>query len=89
MSAEVQAMDIVTVFHMNGGAWHKFTSPQVPGLYVVVDTGAVESAVKEIPGALEKLIGDSTGHAVRVKPENTFAADLVSKSLCHYSVERL
>jgi hypothetical protein len=88
-------VEIVTVLHEREDGWHKFTSLEIPGFYMVVRQHDLEAAYKDIPRAIEALIFADSGKRVCVHPQTTYVDYL--KTLPdshhpiprHYSVERL
>jgi hypothetical protein len=63
------AMQIISVAHESKDGWHKFTSPEMPGLYIVAAPDNLEAAYEDIPRAIEELIFADTGRRVTVQLE--------------------
>ena len=86
-------MEIVTVLHSHEEGWHKFTSLELPGLYMVVPQDDLEAAYADLPRAIEELIYVDTGKRVSAQPQKTFGDYLaaVAKTQApipqHYSIE--
>jgi hypothetical protein len=87
-------VEIVTVLDACEDGWHKFTSLEIPGLYMVVPQHDLEAAYRDIPRAIETLIFTDSGIRVSVRPETTYSEYLTSLPDSrrpiprHYSVER-
>jgi hypothetical protein len=64
-----QAIDpqLVFVDDASVGGWHKFTSSQVPGFYIVAPDGDVDSAYADIPRAIELLYLRNRQQKVQVR----------------------
>ena len=56
-----ESVGIIDVIHSTQGVWHKFTSPQIPGLYMVVAGSDLERAYADIPKAIAELIFNDAG----------------------------
>ncbi len=88
-------MEMITVMHAHEDGWHEFTSPQIPGLYMIVESHDLGGAYEDLPRAIEELIFFDTGRRVVVKPEKTFSEYLITLPASHrpvvrhYSVEQL
>jgi hypothetical protein len=88
---------IIDVDHDCQDGWHEFTSPQVPGLYVVYeakDIKDLETAYYDISTVIEALIYADYAVPVKVRPEKTFEqyhAGLpdTHRARRHYFVERV
>lgn len=86
---------IIDVIHELNGSWHKFTSPQVPGFYLVAEQNDLERAYDDIPRSIEALILHDRQERVSVRPEKTYSEYLASlpethkPAIRHYSVEKI
>jgi hypothetical protein len=69
MRDEDAEVEIITVLHKCENGWHEFTSPQIPGLFMVVEQTDLAAAWRDLPRAIEKLIFVDTGDRVTVMPE--------------------
>lgn len=67
-------MEMITVLYECDDGWHKFTSPELPGLYMIVPPDDIAAACADLPSAIEALIYADTGTCVEVRPQRTFAA---------------
>ncbi len=89
------AVAIIDVMHVHEDGWHKFTSSQIPGLYLIVESRDLEQAYDDIPRAIEELIFVDSGKRVTVRPEKTYSdyyktlPDSHRPIIRHYSVEPL
>jgi hypothetical protein len=87
-------VEIVTVLHECQEGWHKFTSLEIPGLYMVVPQNDLEAAYDDLPRAIAELIFADSGVRVSVRPQKTYSEHLDSLPESqhpiprHYSVER-
>jgi hypothetical protein len=72
------AVEIITVVHECEDGWHKFTSPEIPGLYMIVRQHDLEAAYSDIPRAIEMLIFADNGQRVSVRPQTTYSEYLKS-----------
>jgi hypothetical protein len=81
-------MEIITVLHEAEDEWHKFTSLEIPGLYMVVRQDDLEAAYKDIPRAIEELILADTGKRVSVHPQKTYGEYLTTLPQSHHPVPR-
>jgi hypothetical protein len=87
-------VEIITVLHEREDGWHKFTSPEIPGFYMIVEPSDLGGAYDDIPRAIEALILADSGAHVSIRPEKTFSEYLASlptshqPATRHYSVER-
>ena len=85
---------IIDVIHEFAGGWHTFTSPQIPGLYIVTSKENLEDAYTDIPVAIEMLIEADTGKAVEVlmRPEYQEYRATLPAHMCpdvrHYEVRQ-
>ena len=85
----------ITVNHRCENGWHEFDSPQVPGLFMIVEQNDLEAAYADIPKAIEMLIRADTGQEVRVRQEETYSEYLERLPESHlpsqryYSIEKL
>lgn len=70
MSAEVVMLRWIDVEHACEDGYHEFTSPQVPGFYIV--SNDLEVAYADIPAALAALLEADFGGSFTVKPEIPF-----------------
>ena len=89
-------MEIVDVIHDCKDGWHKFTSPQIPGLYIVAAADDLEEAYADIPRAIAELIFADRGRRPVVRAESSYAEYLKTlpasrrpSEIRHYSVEFL
>jgi hypothetical protein len=86
---------IIDVRHECANGWHEFTSPQVPGLYIVAEQDDLEAAYEDVPVVLALLIEADTGRKVTVKREPSYEEyvdalpESYRPSIRHYSVEKL
>lgn len=86
---------IVGVLHEIDDGWHKFTSPQVPGLYIVVESRNLRTVYEDLPTAIAELIEAATHKKVVVRLEKTYDQFIKSlpeterQDVLHYSVEPL
>jgi hypothetical protein len=86
-------MEIVTVLHVCEEGWHKFTSPELPGLYMIVPQDDLGAAYADLPRAIEELIYADTGKRVSAQPQKTFGDCLSAIARTqdpipqHYSIE--
>jgi hypothetical protein len=85
---------IIDVDHQCEDGWHEFTSPQVPGLYVVIEAKDLKAAYYDISTVIEALIYADYATPVKVRPQKTFEqyhAGLpeTHKGRHHYFVERI
>jgi hypothetical protein len=85
---------IVDVRHSCSDGWHKFTSVQVPGLYLVAEQNHLEEAYGEIPILIESIIRADFGTPVTVEIVQTYS-DYLEKlppeyhpEFIHYSVKK-
>jgi hypothetical protein len=85
---------IIDVIHECSEGWHKFTSPQVPGFYLVAERDDLERAYEDIPRSIEALIFHDRKERVTVRPEKTYSDYVASlpeahePAIRHYSVEK-
>lgn len=94
-TASQAELKIIDVYHECDGEWHEFTSPQVPGLYVLAELNDLEAAYNDVPLAIKRIIEADTGQNVIVKVQQTY--DQYEKKLPnharpqvrHYSIEKL
>ena len=83
---------IISVKHECADGWHTFTSPQVPGLYLVGRDDDLEGIYQAIPDAIARLALADFGVKVVVRQEKTFSScveGLPNKNraeIAHYSV---
>jgi hypothetical protein len=88
-----EEVTIISVVHEYEDGWHKFTSLEVPGLYMVVGSHDLEAAYDDLPRAIELLIFMDTGKHVSVRPEKTYREYVGNlpqshrPTVRHYSVE--
>lgn len=84
---EVSAMPIVDVVYEDVEGWHRFTSPHIPGLYVIVEPDQFWMGYEDVPRVIEMLAGaDHKRVAVRAvdsPPEKS------KRKIIHYSVESI
>lgn len=86
---------IIDVIHELKDGWHKFTSPQIPGFYLVAEQNDLERAYDDIPRSIEALILHDRHERVTVRPEKTYADYLATlpqshrPAIRHYSVEKI
>jgi hypothetical protein len=69
MSYEAVDPQFVFVNDASDGGWHKFTSPQVPGFYIVAPDDSVDSAYADIPRAIELLYLHNRQQKVEVRSD--------------------
>jgi hypothetical protein len=87
-------VEIVTVIHDFEDGWHKFTSLELPGFYMIVPQDDLEAAYEDIPRAIEELIFADIGNRVVVRSQKTYSEYLDSlpeshhPTPSHYSIER-
>jgi hypothetical protein len=95
MHGEDAEVSIISVVHEFEDGWHKFTSLEVPGLYMVVSAHDLEAAYDDLPRAIELLIFMDTSKRVSVRSEKTYREYLNNlpqshrPEIRHYSVEPL
>ncbi|MGH9552163.1 MAG: hypothetical protein ACRD3W_22440 [Terriglobales bacterium] len=85
------AVESIRVIHEYEDGWHTFTSPDVPGFYLVVEAADLATAVADIPNAIAELIYANRGERVSVHPKEGGARSRTHRPaiITHYSVERL
>jgi hypothetical protein len=84
---EVSAMPIVDVVYEDVEGWHRFTSPHIPGLYVIVEPDQYWMGYEDVPRVIEMLAsGDDKKVAVRAVDRPPGNA---KPKILHYSVESL
>jgi hypothetical protein len=87
--------EIVDVQHECAEGWHKFTSPQVPGFYLLAEQGDLEEVYDEIPQAIAALIFADFGIDVRLTAHKRYSDYLEElpedyrPDLSHYVIEKL
>jgi hypothetical protein len=81
-------VEIITVLHTREDGWHKFTSLEIPGLYMVVPPHDLEAAIEDLPRAIEALILSDIGRRVVVRPQTTYSGYLSSPPDSHHPVPR-
>jgi len=74
MATKSTPAPVVDVVHEVVDGWHRFTSPQVPGLYIIVGANDYVAGLNDVPHAIELLIEGDYGRKVAVKQTGTFAA---------------
>lgn len=98
MHDEVIAMTtdgIINVLHECDDGFHEFTSPQIPGFYLVVPQDDLETAFADVPRVIEELIHGDYDVRVTVKQEQTYSEyvdglpDTHKPVIRNYYVERL
>jgi hypothetical protein len=62
----------ISVLHTCEDGWHKFIAPQIPGLYMTVESSELEAAYRDLPKAIERLIFVDTGRHVTITPEKSY-----------------
>ncbi len=86
---------IIEVKHEVSNGWHEFTSPQVPGLYIVAEMDDLEAAYEDVPMVIAQLIEADFGLKVVVEREPSYSEYLdglpeaFKPSIRHYSVEKI
>ena len=65
-------MEIITVIEENEAGWRKLTSPEMPGLYMLVPEHDVETAYEDLPRAIAELIFVDSGARVSVRAQQTY-----------------
>lgn len=86
--------DIVDVWHHRSDGYHKFTSPHVPGLYMVTETKDLTEVYQEIPTVIAALVKADFGFDVAVSREGTCALyheitdHMPGPTILHFSVSR-
>lgn len=84
---------IIDVIYASEDGWETFTSPQTPGLYMIVELHDLEGAYEDLPRAIEGLIFLDSGKRVLVRSEKTYSEYLKARAapdrsvIRHYSVE--
>jgi hypothetical protein len=86
---------VIDVVHECSEGWHELTSPQIPGLYIVVEQDDLEAAFHDVPAAIEMLIEADTGRRVKVVQLESYD-EYVEKlppayrpaSIRHYTVQQ-
>lgn len=87
--------DIVDVWHHRTDGYHKFTSPQVPGLYMIGEDKDVDEIFEEIPILIAALVKADFGFEVSVSREGTCALyreiteHMPGPAILHFSVARM
>lgn len=88
-------MPIIDVVYENVEGYHRFTSPQIPGLYVIVEPKDFEAGLDDVPEAIRILIEDKGKNKVavhRVPTFDSFIKRMPEKRrphIFHYSVETI
>jgi len=84
---------IVGVAHEVDDGWHTFTSPQVPGLYMIGKSEDLEELYASVPKVIEELARADFGLIVKVTQRETFSSYIermnkkfAALELIHYSV---
>ena len=86
---------IIEVRHEFTNGWHEFTSPQIPGLYVVAELDDLEAAYEDVPVVIGQLIEADFGLKVTITREPSYEEYLEGlresfrPSIRHYSVMKL
>ena len=86
---------IIEVKHDVSNGWHEFTSPQVPGLYIVAEMDDLEAAYEDVPVVIAQLIYADFGLKVTIERKPSYSeyldglVDAYKPSIRHYSVEKL
>lgn len=85
---------IIDVRHECVNGWHEFTSPQVPGLYIVAEQNDLEAAYADIPEVLALIIEADTGKKVTIKREPSYEEYLAGlpyefRPNIYYSIEKM
>ncbi len=66
--------EIVDVRHVCTDGYHKFTSPQVPGLYLIAEQEHLEEVYAEIPQVIAAIINADFKSDVQVTIQKSYAA---------------
>ena len=88
-------MKLIDVHHECVDGWHEFTSPHVPGLYIVAEKDDLEAAFEDLPVTIANLIKADYKIDVTVRLEHTYDEYVDNlppefrPSIRHYSIERL
>ncbi len=86
--------DIVDVWHQHSDGYHKFTSPHVPGLYLVTEAKDLAEVEQEIPVVIAALVKADFGYDVAVSRETTCSLyheitdHMSGPNILHFSVAR-
>jgi hypothetical protein len=93
MALGLETMPVVAVVYENVEGYHRFTSPQVPGLFVIVEPADYKVGLDDVPAALGMLIESDTGGKVSVRQIETFSEytdrmpDDAKPTIFHFVVE--
>jgi hypothetical protein len=86
---------IINVLHECADGFHEFTSPQIPGFYIVVGQDDLEAAFEDVPNVIRALIHADYGIRVSVTLEQSYS-DYLDKlpeshkpTISNYYVEKL
>lgn len=85
-------MEIITVIEESEAGWRTLTSPEMPGLYMLVPEHDVEAAYEDLPRAIEELIFADSGARVSVSAQQTYCHGTAPPShppTRHFSIERM
>lgn len=86
---------IIDVVHQCSNGWHKFSSPHIPGFYMVAEQNDLEEVYSEIPSAIAALIAADFGMDVKLRVQTSYSAYLEElpeeyrPSVSHYVIEEL
>lgn len=86
--------DILDVWHHRSDGYHKFTSPHVPGLYLVAEGRDLQEVYQEIPNVIAAIVKADFGHDVAVARENTCSLyhevtdHMPGPTILHFSMTR-
>ena len=86
--------EIVDVWHHRSDGYHKFTSPHVPGLYLVTETKDLSDVYQEIPTIISALVKADFGYDVTVSREATCSIyheitdHMAGPTILHFSLVR-
>lgn len=85
---------VVDVIYEPVEGYHRFTSPQIPGLCVIVDPEQYKLGVADLPDAIALLLRADFGRQVTVTPLETFSdydrliATAERKRVLHFAINR-
>jgi hypothetical protein len=66
-SEVADTLRVVSVVHEIRDGWHKFTSPEMAGFYLVVAPDDLDAAYEDIPRAIELLLSADSGKRVAAR----------------------
>ena len=84
---------IIDVLHECEEGWHTFTSPHIPGLYLVGEQPHLQELYDEIPQVISTLAKADFGREVLVSLEKTYSSyleelpDHYRPDVRHYSIQ--